>query len=176
MAANDYHFVTRWRFEAGIDEVARILDDAESLPHWWPSVYLDVQVVDPGDAATRLGKVIELFSKGWLPYTLRWRFRVVEHCWPHRFALEAFGDFEGRGVWTLAQDGAHTDVTYDWRIRAAKPLLRRASFVLKPILSANHTWAMARGRESLVLELARRRAQTDEERARVPAPPRATFR
>jgi len=31
-----------------------------------------------------------------------------------------------------------TDITYDWRIRADKPLLRYLSFVFKPIFSANH--------------------------------------
>jgi hypothetical protein len=61
-------------------------------------------------------------------------------------------------------------VTYDWLLRADKPLLRRLSWLLKPIFAANHRWAMARGEESLKLELARRRAETPEERARVPAP------
>jgi hypothetical protein len=65
---------------------------------------------------------------------------------------------------------------YDWRIRADKPLLRYGSFVFRPIFGANHRWAMARGEESLNLELRRRRAQTEEERAAIPAPPRPTFR
>jgi hypothetical protein len=63
------------------------------------------------------------------------------------------------------------DITYDWRIRAEKPILRTLSFLLKPILSANHRWAMACGEESLVLELARRRAVSEAVRTRVPAPP-----
>ena len=63
---------------------------------------------------------------------------------------------------------------YDWKIRADKPLLRRLSFALKPIFSANHHWAMRKGEESLRLELARRRATTAAERARIPAPPAAT--
>ena len=52
------------------------------------------------------------------------------------------------------------DVTYDWRLRAEKPLLRSLSFLLKPLFEANHRWAMAQGEESLRLELARRRATT----------------
>ena len=48
------------------------------------------------------------------------------------------------------------NITYDWRIRAEKPLLRYLSFLLKPVFSANHRWAMARGEESLKAELARR--------------------
>ena len=58
------------------------------------------------------------------------------------------------------------DITYDWRLRAEKPLLRNLSFLLKPLFEANHRWAMAQGEESLKLELARRRAASDAMRAR----------
>ena len=64
----------------------------------------------------------------------------------------------GRGIWTLRQDGADVLVRYDWKILAEKPLLRDFSSIMKPIFGANHRWAMAKGEESLKLELARRRA------------------
>jgi hypothetical protein len=47
------------------------------------------------------------------------------------------------------------NIAYDWRIRAEKPLLRYLSFLFKPVFSANHRWATARGEESLKAELAR---------------------
>src|SRR5207249_4543352 len=68
-------------------------------------------------------------------------------------------------------DGSVVDITYDWRLRAEKPLLRNLSFLLKPLFEANHRWAMAQGEESLKLELARRRAISDAARAAVPPPP-----
>jgi len=74
------------------------------------------------------------------------------------------------GVWTLEQKGDVVDVQYDWRIRADKPLLRYGTPVFRPVFGANHRWAMARGEESLKLELQRRRAKTDAERLAVPAP------
>lgn len=172
MAANNYHFITHWRVEATVDEVGAMLGDAPDLVRWWPSVYLDVQQVSPGDARG-LGKHVKLYTKGWLPYTLRWEFRVTEMN-DAGFTLEAEGDFVGRGIWTFKQDGLYTDVTYDWLIRADKPLLRAFSFIMKPIFSANHRWAMAKGEESLKLEIARRHAATAEERARIPAPPPPT--
>jgi hypothetical protein len=46
---------------------------------------------------------------------------------------------------------------------------------MKPLLAANHRWAMARGEESLRLELERRQAPDAAARARVPAPPGPTF-
>jgi len=173
--SNQYRFLTRWRLKARIDEVSEILDDPLGLARWWPSVYLDVRELEPGDPVTHVGRYIELDTKGWLPYTLRWRFRVTESRAPHGFSLVADGDFVGTGVWTLEQDGEYADVTYDWRIAADKPLLKYGTPVFRPIFAANHRWAMARGLESLELELRRRRAGSEKERAAVPAPPGATF-
>jgi hypothetical protein len=70
--------------------------------------------------------------------------------------------------------GSEYHFVTNWRVRAAKPLLRYLSFLLRPVFAANHHWAMARGEESLKLELLRRRAASDEERARIPAPPGPT--
>jgi len=155
MSSNDYHFVTHWRVQSTVEEVSNVLGDAVALTRWWPSVYLAVRELEPG-GANGVGRVVELQTKGWLPYTLHWFFRVTESHAPHGFSLDAWGDFDGRGVWTFAQAGHLVDITYDWRIRAEKPLLRFLSFLLKPVFSANHRWAMARGEESLKVELARR--------------------
>lgn len=173
MASNDYHFVTHWRVKGAVKEINDVLGDAPDLARWWPSVYLDVQVVEPGDE-NYIGRVISLYTKGWLPYTLRWQFRVTESSYPYGFRLDAWGDFIGRGIWTFKQDGEWVDVTYDWKITADKPLLRTFSFLLKPIFGANHHWAMRKGEVSLNLELARRRAANDRERALIPAPPGPT--
>ena len=175
MPSNDYHFITRWRVEGAINEVADILKDAAELPRWWPSFYLDVKILDPG-YKNGIGKVVSLYTKGWLPYTLQWDFRVTESSYPHGFSLEAWGDFNGRGIWSLEQDESFVNVTYDWKLRADKPLLSALSFLFKPIFSANHRWAMEKGEESLKLELARRHARTPEEAARIPAPPPPTFK
>src|SRR5579883_3121095 len=140
MSANEYHFVTHWRVESTVEEVAEVLGNAVDLTRWWPSVYLAVKELEPGGPGG-VGRVVELHTKGRLPYG---------------FSLEAWGDFEGRGIWTFTQDGGAVNITYDWRIRAEKPLLRYFSFLLKPVFSANHRWAMARGEESLRAEVARR--------------------
>lgn len=174
MPSNDYQFITRWRVESTVNEVADILKGASDLPRWWPSVYLDVRELEPGDK-DGVGKVVSLYTKGWLPYTLRWQFRVTESRYPYGFSLEAWGDFEGWGVWTFEQDGPFVNIIYDWKISANKPLLNALSFLLKPVFSANHRWAMARGEESLRLEIARRKARSAEEAALIPPPPGPTF-
>jgi hypothetical protein len=172
MTANEYHFITYWRVEGTLQEVADIIGNGPDLVRWWPSVYLDVKQLEPGDE-NGLGRVVSLYTKGWLPYTLRWQFRVIEIT-SNGFTLEAWGDFVGQGKWTFEQDGSMVNIRYNWKIRADKSLLRYFSFIIKPIFSANHHWAMSKGEESLKLELMRRHSKTPYERARIPEPPPAT--
>ena len=146
-ASHEYGFKTTWRVEASPELVTEILTCAKELARWWPQVYLSV--------GEELDGSFSLHTRGWLPYTLRWKFRVVSTNHPNGFSLRAWGDLEGSGVWTFRADGDFTDISYEWRVLAEKPLLRRLSFLLKPLFAANHRWAMARGEESLRAEIAR---------------------
>jgi hypothetical protein len=172
--SSQYRFFTHWRFEATPEEVYRIIDDSAEFVRWWPAVWLKVEMLEPGDARG-IGKVMRYTTKGWLPYILHWTGRAVAKEYPSRLVLHATGDFEGEGSWTFRADGPHVDVEYVWAIQANKPLLRYLSFLLRPIFAANHNWAMARGEESLRLELARRHAKSPAELASIPAPPQPTF-
>jgi hypothetical protein len=177
MATNDYHFIHRWRIpSATAGEVYEILSDATGLPRWWPSTYLDVKKLEAG-AADGVGSLYEVYTKGWLPYTLRWKLLTAAVNRPHGLTIKAVdGDFDGVGVWDIKQNGADVAVTFDWTVRADKPLIRAFSFMLKPLFRFNHNWCMKRGETSLRLELARRHAPTPETAARVPPPPGPTFR
>jgi len=143
---NDYRFLTVWRVAGTVQEVMAVLGDAESLPRWWPSVYLSVVPVKDA-APDGTGMVVDLHTKGWLPYTLRWALTITEPMTETGFALTAAGDLNGTGRWTFTTDGPEIVISYDWRVSASKPLLRRLSWLLKPVFSANHRWAMARGAE-----------------------------
>jgi len=167
---NSYHFVTQWEVEGTCGEIADVLEDPLGLSRWWPAVYLDVEELEPANA-NGVGRRVRVLTKGWLPYTLRWEFVVTESRYPYGLTIEAFGDFVGRGEWTFVQDGPVVKVTYDWNIAAEKPLLKLLSPVLRPVFEANHRWAMSQGETSLKLELARRRATTDEARAAILPPP-----
>lgn len=151
--ANDYHLTSQWRVRGSPDEVAAILREPMDLVRWWPEVYLDVRVEEADG-----GRVVHVLTRGFLPYTLRWRFREVERDWPRGATIEAHGDLVGRGTWTLVREGAETVATYDWRVRAEKPWLRRLAPLLQPLFAWNHRWAMAKGETGLQRELERRRA------------------
>lgn len=169
MPSNEYHFITRWRVRATAEEVYDLVSHPLDYPRWWPSVYLKTEEVASGDK-NGIGRRVQLHTKGWLPYTLRWESCSTEAVRPQRLAIRATGDFDGRGIWIIDQDERFVNVTFDWKLTADKPLLRSLSFLLKPVFSANHRWAMAQGLESLELELARRHAANTEERERIPAP------
>lgn len=170
MASNDYRFLTLWTVDGTIEEAAEVLEDVEALPRWWPSVYL-ASLVEARGGEKGIGKRLRLLTRGWLPYQLRWTLIVVESESPHRFAIEAEGDFVGRGVWNLRQVGNQCEITFDWQVRANKPLLRLLSFALKPFFEANHRWAMKQGEKSLRLEVLRRRAAREGRLERLALPP-----
>jgi hypothetical protein len=170
---NNYHFITEWQVEATCGEVADIIGDPNRLVRWWPAVYLHAEQLEP-PKPSGTGRRMRVWTKGWLPYTLRWEFIVTESRYPFGFTIEATGDFVGRGEWTFVQEGPIVRVTYDWNIVAEKPLLKFFTPVLRPVFEANHRWAMAQGEASLKLELARRRATSDAARAAIPPPPAPT--
>ena len=169
---NSYYFITRWRVQATAEEAFAIISDPLEYPRWWPEVYLATADLLPGHPGG-VGRRVRLHTRGWLPYTLRWESTVTEVSRPHRLEIRASGDFNGRGIWSLVEDGEFCDITFDWKLVAEKRLLAALSFALRPAFEANHRWAMARGEEGLRLELARSRARTPEELSAIPKPERA---
>ena len=150
--------------------MADVLGDFAALPRWWPSVYLDIwecgrrmrRASAGGSRPSRRGGC-RTRSGG----SSRSSSRATRTASPSSPAAISTGAACGPSN----SDGSMVEMTYDWRLRAEKPLLRNLSFLLKPLFEANHRWAMAKGEESLKLELARRRATSDAARASVPAPP-----
>ena len=149
---NQYHFITRWRFEAPPERIFELIRKPLEFPRWWGSVYLKAERV--ADAKVRFQ------TKGRLPYTLCWDSETIESRPPEYLAVRATGDFDGRGLWTLERDGAFTNVVFDWKLTAEKPLLRYLSFVLKPLFAWNHRWAMEQGRAGMEGELRTRAGQS----------------
>jgi hypothetical protein len=153
MVRDKYDFVTRWRLPGRCEDVADLLEDTEAMARWWPSLYRRCTILERG-GAHGLGRCVDVVTKGFLPYTIHWRFTVVEERYPYGSRIRAQGDLEGEGRWTLRERDGGVEVTYEWSVRANHPLLRRFSRVLRPLFAANHDWTMRQGLRGLRRELA----------------------
>jgi hypothetical protein len=166
MAPIEFNIVSHWRVRGGrvrggVDQVYDLISKPEDFVRWWPAVYLRVQDVEPGDD-DGVGRVVDLHTKGLLPYTLDWRAKVLEVDKPHHLVVEARGDLEGRGEWQLRQDGDWVQVDYDWTVIANKPWMKLLAPLLRPVFAANHRWAMKQGQLGLVRELTRPEKDSQE--------------
>jgi hypothetical protein len=167
---SDYHFIVDWWIEGDIHEVASISTDVGDVLQWWPAVYRALEQLQAGDK-DKLGMVLSVNTKGWLPYTLQWTLKISQVNYPFGFQIDVWGDLLGQGICTLEQIGPRTHVRYDWNVRVVKPLLQRLSIIMRPVLIMNHHWAMRTGERSLQLEVLRRRATTPQEQTLIPLPP-----
>jgi hypothetical protein len=155
MPLNEYEFFTEWRVEAPAELLFDILKNGQDYTRWWPDVYLGAEYL-PSGSADGIGDRIRLLTKGWLPYRLRWTAETIRYKRPLMIEIGASGDFVGKGIWRLEPRGSETRVTFDWRIRADKPLLRFFSPIFKPFFRWNHSWAMNKGIYRLREEVVRR--------------------
>jgi predicted ester cyclase/mannose-6-phosphate isomerase-like protein (cupin superfamily)/uncharacterized protein YndB with AHSA1/START domain len=141
----EYAFVDQWEVAAPPDAVYDVLVDAQTYPRWWRPVYIDVQT----DGRPRVGGVSRQHFKGRLPYHLRTRSTLTRLEPAALIEADVDGDLRGRGVWTLTARPGGTNVRFDWTVHADRALLRILTPLLRPVLRANHSWAIARAIDGL---------------------------
>jgi mannose-6-phosphate isomerase-like protein (cupin superfamily)/uncharacterized protein YndB with AHSA1/START domain len=149
----EYAFVDEWDVDASPDAVYAVLADARTYPDWWRPVYLDVT----SDGPAVVGAVAHQHFKGYLPYHLHTRARITELEENRVIEADVDGDLSGRGRWTLTKTTTGTHIRFDWVVFADRRLLRWLTPVLRPVLRANHRWAVARAVSGLGPYLADRR-------------------
>ena len=142
-----YHIVTQWRIPGTPEEVADSFLRLAELSEWWPQ-FLAVNTLEAGDRNAN-GRRVKVITKGFLPYKLRFEFRLTHVEYPSYFSLQSQGDFNGCGRGWLSTEGEDVIVDFDWQIEVKKPLLRRWSWLLKPLFITNHRWLMAQGQAGL---------------------------
>ena len=174
MTGSDHQILTRWELEASPQEVFDLIADASSYPRWWPSVFLDAQVLEPGDERG-VGRLVEVRTATFLLLALRWRYRVTSSHAPGRLAVETSGDLEGLGLWTFEGRGKNAAVRFHWRGRVKRAPFRQLPTLFRPLARACNRWAMERGFTSLLLEVWRRRTDDPEARDWLPQPPGPAF-
>ena len=143
-----YAFVTEWRIEAPIDRVYDAIYDSLAWPDWWPAVRA-VAEIRPPTGRTGIGGVRRYTFKGKLPYTLSFDMTVEQIERPTRLAGRARGELEGRGLWTLRDDGGATQVRYDWDIRTNRWWMNLLAPVAGGLFKSNHDFVMRSGAEGI---------------------------
>lgn len=149
----EYVFIDEWQVAAPPEAVFEALADATTYPEWWKPVYLETTT----DGPPEVGRASLQHFKGRLPYHLHTRSTITRYEPPTAVGADVDGDLRGRGLWTLTPRDGGTNVRFDWRVYAEKPIVRALSPVLRPLFRWNHAWAIARAREGLE-PYARRRA------------------
>jgi hypothetical protein len=144
-AAGEYVFVDRWHVDAPPEPVFDAIADASTYPEWWRPVYIETTT----DGAPEVGRTSQQHFKGRLPYHLRTRSTITHYERPSSVGADVVGDLRGRGLWTLAPRDGGTDVQFDWRVYADKPIVKTLTPVLRPLFRWNHAWAIARAQEGL---------------------------
>jgi Polyketide cyclase / dehydrase and lipid transport len=139
---NAYRFVDRWFVRAPLAATYDVVGDTLGYPSWWSDVFVSV---DGDGGPPRPGRHVEIVSRGFLPYRLRWEAEIVEAEAPHHFAFTMTGDFVGDGSWSFEGREGGTEAVFDFRPRVEKAGVKQLSPVLKPLFRWNHRWAMERG-------------------------------
>ena len=136
----EYAFVDEWDVAAPAPAVFTALADARTYPDWWRPVYLGVEA----DGPPAIGTMSHQHFKGRLPYHLRTRSRITRLVPERLVEAEVDGDLRGRGVWTVTPTDGGSHVRFEWTVHADRPLLRALTPLMRPVLRANHAWAIAR--------------------------------
>jgi len=147
-AANEYRFLDTWFIPHPTHVVFEELLHGEDYPKWWSEAWKRVSPIGDTKAAT-VGAKTEAIAGGFLPYTIKLELEVTRIERPHLISVVSSGDLEGTGTWRLHEFDGGTAVSYDWRVRADKPLIRLFSPIVKPLFRANHNWVMRHGEAAL---------------------------
>ncbi len=143
--AHQYHFLTRWKFRGPVEKIYKILSAGKDYPRWWKPAYVACREVAP--------RKIEALVRARLPYTLKFTTELIREVPNREFEIRATGELDGRGLWKFHPDGEFTHLEFFWDVQATKPLMRRLSFLLKPLFVWNHNWVMDTGESALQAEV-----------------------
>ncbi len=151
-SCREYAFRDHWRVPGSVERVSELFLDTAQIPQWWPQLS-GVRLLTDGDHVGQR-RAFRSRVKGFLPYELEVGFQIVEVQFPWRFRVELLGDLQGSGGGDLRQVGEETSIDLHLTIRVARPLLQVLSFLVRPLLRAQHNWVMRQGELGLRRALA----------------------
>ena len=145
--AEQYHFVTAWRFNASVSRVWSVVLDIERYPGWWQN-FRRVRITR-GDGKS-VGSLIECEVRGSLPYSLKYFLEVLEAEQNRHILLRSSGDLLGTGRWAFAQaDEGVTTAQYFWDVATTNRILNLVAPLARSALARNHERVMATGYAAL---------------------------
>jgi uncharacterized protein YndB with AHSA1/START domain len=142
-----YTFMTRWRFEAPIEQVWEAIRDYRAWPNWWPAIAKADQV-QAGDVEG-CGEVVDFLFRTRLPYSLGFRMTTTMVERPHRLEGMATGQLEGTGRWELREAQGATGVVYYWEVTTTRWWMQLLAPVARPLFTWNHDQVMQSGERGL---------------------------
>ena len=146
-----FDLVSHWRLDAPVTRVWQAITETEHWPRWWPGVEA-VALVKRGDG-TGQGRIEQITFRTGLGYRLHLALEVTEVLREERLRARAAGTLAGEGIWLMKQApaelGAHTDVTFVWRVTLPPGPLRWLAPLLAPLFRWNHKRVMRAGRLGL---------------------------
>jgi uncharacterized membrane protein len=142
-----YSFSTTWRFEAPLEQVWDVIKAMDRWPEWWNYVKT-VELIQAGDI-NDIGSIRKIEWTTALPYTIVFNSELVaiEHL--KRIEGRAFGDLEGKGIWTFETRNGQTWVRYDWMVNTNKKWMNLLAPLARPLFSWNHDQVMKGGYRGL---------------------------
>jgi uncharacterized protein YndB with AHSA1/START domain len=142
-----YRFSTRWDIQAPLHQVWDVIVAPTAWPTWWKGVQ-SAKVLDPG-AEDGVGQRIRYAFKSALPYTLSFDIVLREVNWPHLLLGDTYGDLEGFGRWSLAENDGVTILDNTWQVRTTGTAMNMLAPLLRPAFVWNHHVVMRWGAEGL---------------------------
>ena len=142
-----YRFTTRWQFEIPLERVWDEIYAMDEWPAWWKYVE-SVELLRPGSEGNR-GSIRRIRWSTALPYSLTFDSELVS-IEPHkRIEGRAFGDLEGKGIWTFESRLGVCYVQYDWIVNTTKKWMNILAPLAWPLFRWNHNQVMQAGFEGL---------------------------
>lgn len=144
-----YHFVSKWVFNAPIEELWKVIIDLNAWPTWSKG-FKRVAMRGP-ETVAQLGTIADCVVKGSLPYALRFTLIVSAFQPPNLLEVTSMGDLVGTGRLMIEPRDDGTAVTYHWDVGTTNPILNLAGklpFVRK-MLEKNHDDVMENAYQSL---------------------------
>lgn len=150
MSRYQYHFETHWKFEADIEQIWELINGFDH-GDWWNG--MDAKKIKRGKRLNGVGdRFITTFHTKLL-YQLSFESEVLKKESPRYIEIKASGELEGKGIWTLSQEGKITHVRYTWEVNTNKKWMNFAAPLLRPFFVWNHNQVMDEGAKGIANRL-----------------------